>query len=351
MTVFLVIVIGIALLEIKAAKPGEFFGDCLSRERTAAVNGLFSLLIFLSHASSYLDTSGPEDSVYLAMRIYLDQLVVVTFLFYSGYGIMESIKAKGAPYVRSLPFHRFFKVFYHMAAAVCLYILVNLILGKTLEPVQTLLAFTGWTSIGNSNWYIFTVLALYLIVFVCFFLARYNRYLGVALTAAAAALFVLWQKWLDRGPWTYNTTLLFPAGMAFSLLRPKLEKLITKNDGFYFGSLGILTAAFLAASQYRQRRFLFYTVWALLFMALIVTVSRKLQLGNSILQWFGAHIFSFFILQRIPFMILSALGLSEHKYQFVILSFLFTLVLASLFDLAMGKLDGLLYGKRRPAKG
>lgn len=350
MTIFLVVLIGIALLELKAAGPGEFFQDYLSRERTAVVNGLFSLLIFLSHASAFLSLTGPEDTVYLALRSYLDQLVVVPFLFYSGYGIMESIHKKGMAYIYGIPFRRFFRVFTHMAAAVCLYICVNLILGRPMDPVTTLLAFTGWTSIGNSNWYVFAILALYVIVFLSFLLARGNPYLGTALTAAASVLFVYWQMRIGREPWTYNTVLLFPVGMVFSLGRPLFERLMARRDVFWYSGLGVLLSVFLLASSRRSSRFLWYTLWAVLFMLLLVTLSMKLRVNNSVLQWLGSHIFSFYILQRIPFLVLSRLGLQAHKFQFVIASFLFTLVLAALFDQGTAKLDSLLYaGKEKKA--
>lgn len=348
MTIFLVVIIGIALLDLKAAKNGEFFEDYLSRERTSAVNGLFSLLIFLSHSTPFLSLNGPEDSVYLALRGYLDQLVVAPFLFYSGYGIMESIRKKGMDYVRSIPFRRFFKVFYHMAVAVCLYICVNLLLGRSMKLTDTLLAFIGWTSIGNSNWYVFAILSLYVIVFAAFLLVRANPYLGAALVTVLTVLFVFWQIRIGRNPWTYNTILLFPAGMIFSLFRPWLEKLLTRCDALYFSCLALLLTAFLIAGTHRNLRLLWYTLWAFLFMALLVALSMKLKVNNSVLQWLGTHIFSFYILQRIPFLILHHFGVQSHKFQFIILSFFFTIVLCVLFDTVTGRLDKLLYSRKHP---
>lgn len=34
------------------------------------------------------------------------QLIVVMFLFYSGYGVMESVRSKGTAYIKSIPFKR-----------------------------------------------------------------------------------------------------------------------------------------------------------------------------------------------------------------------------------------------------
>ncbi len=119
MVIFLATLIGAVLLDSKTAKPGEFFPDYMAKETTGAVNGLFTLLVFLSHASSYLSLDGPVDAPYLSFRNYLGQLIVVPFLFYSGYGILESIKSKGMPYVKAIPFRAFSGYFFTWPLPCC----------------------------------------------------------------------------------------------------------------------------------------------------------------------------------------------------------------------------------------
>ena len=43
------------------------------------------------------------DSVGVKFITKLEQLMVTMFLFYSGYGVMESIKRKGDDYIKSFP--------------------------------------------------------------------------------------------------------------------------------------------------------------------------------------------------------------------------------------------------------
>jgi hypothetical protein len=75
----------------------------------------------------------------------------------------------------------------------------------------------------------------------------------------------------------------------------------------------------------------------------------KINIRSSILDWFGEHIFSFFILQRIPMMIFMYFKLNRNYALFVILSFFGTVFLSVLFDAAMDKLDSVLF-KKRPKK-
>ena len=88
MLIFLMFIIMIAFVGLKAAKPGEFFDNYMSKENTTAINGIFVLLIFLSHAEGYVTSDGILDTAYLTFKDNMLQLIVVSFLFYSGYGIM-----------------------------------------------------------------------------------------------------------------------------------------------------------------------------------------------------------------------------------------------------------------------
>ncbi len=102
MIFFLIVIIAILFYGMQVKPRNEFHTDYCSRKQTSTINGIFSLLIFLSHASQYTVLGGALDNPYLAMRKYLGQIVVASFLFYSGYGMMESINKKGTSYIQFL---------------------------------------------------------------------------------------------------------------------------------------------------------------------------------------------------------------------------------------------------------
>ncbi|MBR5442102.1 MAG: transcriptional regulator, partial [Clostridia bacterium] len=126
MIFFIVILIAIIVSGTTAAKKGEFFEDYCSPRNTGTINGIFSILIFLSHAVTYVKLDGVWDDPYFSMRKFLGQLIVVTYLFYSGYGIMESYKRKGTPYIKSMPLQRLFRTWYHFAIVVGMYAFVSI---------------------------------------------------------------------------------------------------------------------------------------------------------------------------------------------------------------------------------
>ena len=122
MLIFIILLIGILCAGIKVGGKNEFYEDYLSPKNTTMINAIFSVLIFLSHAVQYVSLKGSLDAPYFEMRSWLGQMVVVTYLFFSGYGIMESIKKKGRSYVRGIPVRRFFKLWYQFALMLVMYL-------------------------------------------------------------------------------------------------------------------------------------------------------------------------------------------------------------------------------------
>jgi len=104
----------------------------------------------------------------------MDQLVVCMFLFYSGYGIMESFKIK-ENYVNQLPKNRIFKTLFNFDFAVLIYMLLYVFFQhKEIGLKKVLLSFIGWESFGNSNWYIFSIFVLvYSNLFIIEIIQRY----------------------------------------------------------------------------------------------------------------------------------------------------------------------------------
>ena len=346
MVIFLIILICIVTSGLKAAGNGEFFNDYISKSQTVAINGVFTVLVIFRHASGYLSFDGPLDNAFITFDRFMSQLIVVTFLFYSGFGMMESVKKKGKRYILTIPTRRFLKVLYHFDLAVVLYLVTNIIIGNPYSPKEIFLAFVGWTSIGNSNWYIFVILIMYILVFVSFLCTGGNKYAAVTVMCVLSVLFIMLNEKVNRPFYCYNTAFLFPLGMLFSLLKAPYERLMRKNDAVWFFMTGLTAISFAALSFVRVKEIVLYTLWAFLFMMIILAVSMKIKVGNGILNWFGSHVFSVYILQRLPMMVLQKLGVDEHRYAFIIISFIVTVVLAVLFDFAVEKLDRLIYSKK-----
>lgn len=327
-------------------KSNEFNTEYMSRETTGAVNGIFVLFVFMSHISNYMDLGSTSDKIWLNFRSWLGQLMVVTFLFYSGYGMMCSIMKKGNAYIKPLFKNKFLNLLLHFDIAVALFVIMNLALGVKINLKNTLLAFTTWTSIGNSNWYITIVLGMYLIIILAFSVFRKHELPALISVSVLTVVFACILIKAGKQEWYYNTLLVFPVGMWYAYFKKYIDKFVMKNNTIYMLFMLVISAAvvlFAVCYKFRGLYLPVYWVYACSFMMLIVLITMKVKIGNPILSMLGRHVFSIYILQRIPMTVFKRMGLNANNMLFFFLCFAVTLLMSAVFDMLMKKLDKKLF--------
>lgn len=337
----------IILLAVKAASLRKNTDpDYMAPGEITGIKGIFVLLVILSHFSAYYVPALSD--TYKVFKSHLGQCVVVMFLFYSGYGMMEQMKKRGFGYVQTVP-RRFLTLLINFDIAVVLYGLLQWYLGKTFSASSYLLSLTGWDSLGNSNWYIFCVLCLYVLTFLCFQPLRRegkaSLYMAMGFMAAATVLLVVVLRAAGKESWWYNTALTFPLGMLFSLMRPVADKLIKSKFVYLLACAGV-AVVYTLSSVRRGLNLGYYTLWTFMFAAAVVLVSVKVRLRSPLLDYAGKHVFSLYILQRLPMMWLKQAGLlTTHPYMSLLIAVAVTVLLAEVFDHLTGKLQRKLWGK------
>lgn len=347
MIIFVFIIAAVVLYGIKPAKKHQYYDAC-SHRQTSMINGIFTMLILVSHASMYMEYGGVWiDDAYGDFRGALGQFVVAPFLFYSGFGMMESIAKKGNDYVKSIPTKRFFKVWYHFALALIPFIPLYLMWSEEVSISNILLSFTGYTNMGNSSWYMFDIFITYAIIYLCFMIFKKSKTTGViAVFVVTYIVNIIMQK-CDMSTIYVESIFCLPAGMAFSLLRPHLRRAVTKNIGIYLVVLIALAVATHFLQLHKYDSVYLYNLFQITGILAIIMLCMKFKIENKIIEFFSKHIFSIYILQRVPMTILDHYGLSEYHYLFVILSLIFTVIIAVLFDKLTAKTDELIYSKRK----
>lgn len=336
---FVLILLLLIFNSARIAPANKFAQDYLSRENTNAIKGIFVILIIFSHYSQYVTLAGPYDEPYLILQKYLHQMVVAMFWFYSGYGIMESITKKRFQYVKSVMTKRLPMVLLNFDFAIVLFLITGYILGRSFNMKTILLSLIGWSSVGNSNWYIFVTLVLYVLVFFSFYLLKWfdkkqGIYAGAVLMTVLSVVFIYIMMKMGRPTRFYNTTILFSLGIWYSLLKTKIEAVVMKNDFTYALAAVLLSGIYFWAYKIRWEKGIEgYTIWAVAFTLMIVMISMKFTFCNNLLVWFGSHVFSVYILQRIPMMLLVRIGLAKsNKYVFLIVTIVLTIFMAMIFD-------------------
>lgn len=331
MLLFYIIILLLSLYGISFVKSG-FNQDYISKEQCNAIKGIFILIVFTRHIWPYLskfgyDFSAPGDSLFINIDRWMGQLLVVAFLFYSGFGVMESIKRNGNQYIDDMPRKRILNTLLNFDVAVLFFLVIDLILEVNLKLNTTLLAFTGWTSIGNSNWYIFIILVCYFCTWIGFKLGKS----WIAFFLLATAYIILFNT--KSNPVWYNTFLSFAAGLLYSQFKLQIESFV--HQWYWI----VLPACILVFFSVHTQKYVFYglkdNLTSILFALSIVVASMKIRVGNKALIWCGMKLFPLYIYQRIPMIFLSKFDggafISRYPFAYVWTCLLITIAIAFLY--------------------
>lgn len=338
MLLLFLVIIFLAMYKIEVGINKEF----MSIKSTTCINGLFILIVFFRHLAQYVNYNTIFDFPMFYIDKHIGQFLVVTFLFYSGFGIMESIEKKDN-YVQKIPKKRILKTWIQFTVCVFIYFILGLFYGNDYSLTFIIKSFLGWESFGNSNWYIFSMLFLWLFTWVAFSFFKKTQWLAILFVFIFTILFIIVMGRLKE-PYWYNTVLCYPAGMLYSHLKSEVDKILKSN---ILWIIGLLLSSIITYGLYQYRNFniWIYECCGIMFAIWITFMTMRISIKNKYTYWLGKNLFGLYILQRIPMMVLNRVGLGVgHPYLYALLCFGFMLVLGYLFQLIMSKvrLSGIL---------
>lgn len=314
----------------------QFFEDYMLRDKTLSIKGIFVLLVFLSHAKGICNGWSGIDNVYLIFNSYMGQLVVAPFLFYSGYGVMHQYLKYGEKYTQSFFRKRILITFIHFDIAVLLYLAIQTLLGNRYPIRHIIGALFGWTDLGNSNWYIFAIIVLYIFTWICLkvFKGRNNR---IVLGVLVLTIFYMFAISCFKENWWYDTVLCYAAGMGYKIFEQQIDHFLNSRKTYL--SVLLLGILLFGVSYIYSFHMIVWNINAVLFSVLIVLFGKIVSFDNHILRWCGAHIFSLYILQRIPFITYKWAGGGTDNTIAIAICGAATILLAVLFDRMTSYLD------------
>lgn len=330
---------GLAVLILYRTRIVAFNGAYLDKSTADPIKGIFIFIVLLSHMREYISPGGGVlNSLYAAFFSMIGQLMVAMFLFYSGYGCYKSFQHK-ENYFKGFLKKRVLKTLVNFAAALLLYVIVNLIFRFHYSAKEYLLCWIGWESIGNSNWYIFTILALYCMTWLGFAIERKTAArLSVPIVSLLCVAYIYFMHAAGKESWWYDTSLCYPLGMMVSACKETLSQQL-KSTAKWLGWLAASLAAFLVCYKIGS---LFSFFAACFFCLVVVILTAKLRIGNRPLSWMGKHLFEIYILQRLPMILLSWFQVID-PMLFSALAICATMLLAGVFQLFLIKLDAKLF--------
>ncbi len=317
---------------MKRAISKEFLSEGnapFSKETTTSVNGLFILVVFFSHIQQYIELPALIHGVTAA----LGQLMVAMFLFYSGYGVGCSVQKKGMKYVHGMPRRRILQVFLRFVPAVLLYALLDVVCGIPFTGREFILSLIAWENLGNSNWYIFVILGLYLATWLaCEICGRFvkesRREMAsfLVMCVLSACLFFFLHE--TKESWWYNIMTAYPFGYFVALTRKRWERILDVRPVWAGTTLvSFVLVLLLRPVSWHASLYLLMTV---LYCTCILCLTKKVPVHHPVLYWLGSHLFEIYILMRIPMILLLRVQVDwvQSPLVFTVFSLAATLLLA-----------------------
>lgn len=335
MNYILILFLLIIFSDVKFHVKGSFNLKYFSLDNTNSIKGIFALLIMMCHSMDYF-ANGSADSWLISVSEYMKQLIVVPILFYSGFGIMESIQKKGIAYVNNIPVQRALKTFIMADVSVLIYILYSFVSGSPVPLSDILLSLVFWETIVNNTWYFFVIIILYLLTYAAFRIFSRNKYLAAAVFTLLSFIpfFALIS---NREIFWYNTFFLYHLGVWYSLFRPYVEKVVMHSDLIYCIAMLLAFVGFAVFRSFGS--FYFFIVCGCFFTIFIVGLTMKVTFGNALLRYAGKHVFGFYVFHRLPMIVIQ--NLRMESWEKFVISFFATCILVQLFDYVIGWLNDL----------
>ena len=339
MNFFLLFIVAAALWGARIRVRGFDTADYLAHDHTTTINGIFILIVFYAHLRTYVPYNPAWDGGMYWLTVHLGQLMVALFLFYSGYGVAESLRHKPG-YVHTMPAKRLGVTWVNFLIAQVLFVILDLALGRPFTPAQLGWALIGWKSIGASAWYIFAILVLYGLTWLTYTVVRDRPWIALAVMFVLVVAFTVFM-WYFKGKaaYTYNTVLCYPLGMLYSLARPHFERVYTHSIGSPVAFL-VTLGLFWVTTEYDSLQYMVFEAESMLFCLLAMQVTLKIHIESPVLHWFGKNLFWIYVLQRIPMIALRDLGFADvAPYPFAAICFAVTVALAWIMSRATKPLD------------
>ena len=331
MDYFFIMLCFLSSINIKVKGLDEFFHDYMNLDNTNCIKGIFVWLIIFCHKLQY-----GINNKYLFIKIIsnLGQKVVSLFLFYSGFGINESFKKKGILYAKSLP-KKAFILFIKFQLILLIFLIVNIFVFRFKVTIKRyLLSFIFKSSLGNSNWFAFTIIIFYIYAYISFIFINGPHFYRIIIISIICIIHskVIYIYFYPKLIYPVDTVLCFVTGFYYSELKTFLDKFLLKNDIYYYG---IVSSTILIYYNFFTVKLslIGISIKNVLFAILIIFISSKVRFNNSFLRFLNLHSFSIYLLQRVVMSIVSKKRIFIHS-DFFQISFEFTSIffIASLFD-------------------
>ena len=205
------------------------------------------------------------------------------------------------------------------------FLCVQMLLGNTYDLSTILLSMIGVKKVGNSNWYVFAIMFMWLFTYISFSQKKANPF--IVLGILIVVYMVVFSQFFVKDPVMYNTVIAYLFGMLYAKYETQILSRF-RNKGVYF-TIVILGLAAFACVPFHNGHFILFELCVTALCGLLIAFSMRFRMESPVFDYLNTYAFEIYLVQRIP-MILLAGRVSSNLLFFVISAFI-TIPLAILW--------------------
>jgi len=210
----------------------------LSKNTSTQLQGIFILIVVLHHISQRMEPSG-----FLAIFHYVGYLSVGAFFFISGFGLTKSLQ-KNSKYLDGFLYQKIARIYLPFIIVNILTLMALYIIGTTFTYDVLIQNIIGVKLIDGTLWFIITILIFYFFFYLSF--KKYYGFKSLILVTILVLIYILVYRYLEKGAWTFVSSLCFPLGIYYAFFEKKVNTIIYNNfTPILFGSLFLFLTTFL----------------------------------------------------------------------------------------------------------
>ena len=326
----------LSFIKIHIKGLNSFYDDYMDLDNTKAIKGLFVWMIFFRHFSQYLKLYSIKNKKSILIDNSFKQNIVSLFLFYSGYGLFESFKKKGNKYIKTLPIKSLILLI-KFEIILFIFLCNNILLGIKTTLINYLQAVILRKSIGNSYWFSFAIITLYIHSFFSFVLIKKEKFyfLGILLITIISFLHIhfVYKYYHPKEIISVDTIICFILGFYYSFFRSYIDKIIMNKDIIYFGIISILILNYYKIYILNTQNIYYISLKNGVLTLIEVLITMKVRFKNNFLFLLNDHSYSIYLLQRVIMIYIYKKGyFKNHIFISFCFQFIMVIFLALLFD-------------------
>lgn len=342
--IYTIVFVAIMIPGISFAKKREFIEVPHDRDTTKGIQGIFAIVIMLHHLAQKLMYTS-EYKGELAYYEDVGTLLVGFFFFFSGFGLITSIKEK-EKYLDTFLIRRICTVLVPFYICNYAYMFTALLLGQKFSMEKLVQAFFGVVLLNEHMWFAVEIMYLYIMFYIVFRFVKKDIWRYIIMFVVVVTLIIAGfyaghdlkgntdSNWLE-GEWWYNTTFLFFLGMIAARFYCPIVKWLKK---YYYVVLTVAIVGFIAFAKQTRYMLDHYGYWTetnlnngyddkamtlaaqlpmvIFFELLLFLLMMKVKVHNKILAFLGEISLELILLQNLFILVFDTMKWNQNIYVY-----------------------------------